>query len=128
MIAYNNTNIECVFVTKYLGMQLDPSLSFQEHANYLRKKTLGKIKLLGRVGNILDRATSLTLYKKLVLPIYDYNDFLYDCMPQKSSLMLQRLQNMCFKLILHTDKRTATSVIHNKMNIWTYYKSAGPNM
>ena len=31
MITYNNTQIQRVFVTKYLDMQLDPSLSFQEH-------------------------------------------------------------------------------------------------
>ncbi len=47
MIAYNNVQIQRVYTVKYLGMQLDPNLSFQDHAMYLRKKTLGKIKLLG---------------------------------------------------------------------------------
>ena len=98
-------------------MQLDPNLSFQEHANYLRKKTLGKIKLLGRVSHIMDRATALTLYKSLVLPIYDYNDFIYDCIPLKSSVMLQHLQNLCFKMILKVDAQTPTVDVHAEMNM-----------
>ena len=32
-------------------------------------------------------------------------------------MMLQRLQNLCFKLILHVDKRTPTMDIHAEMNM-----------
>ncbi len=65
----------------------------------------------------MDIQTALTLYKSVVLPIYDYNDFLYVCLPQKSATLLQRLQNLCLKLILQVDKQTSTSYIHKVMNM-----------
>ena len=39
-------------------------------------------------------------YKPLVLPIFDYCDLIYDCIPVKDSEMLQRLRNLANKQIL----------------------------
>ena len=56
---------------------LDCRLTFEEHANYMKSKTIGKIKLLGRIRHILDRETAIMLYKTLIILIYDYCDYLY---------------------------------------------------
>ena len=39
--------------------------------------TFGKINLLGSVRNIIDREIALLLYKSLIVPIYNYCDYIY---------------------------------------------------
>ncbi len=71
MIRFGETNIKRVEELKYLGMMLDPQLTFSAHVNYIRKKTLGKIKLLGRLSYVISQNLAASLYTSLILPIYD---------------------------------------------------------
>ena len=104
---------------KYLGIQLDPLLNFDEHVDYIKKKTIGKVKLLGRLNSFLSSETLLMLYKTLILPVIDYSDIIYDCMSQKNAMVLQKVQNMAFKSILKVLKRTSTAIIHSELNMLT---------
>ncbi len=79
-------------------MKLDPYLDFNQHVEYVKRKTIGKVKLLGRLNNILMPDTMLMFYKTLILPIIDYGDIIYDGVSQKNAVALQRLQNMAFKI------------------------------
>ncbi len=45
-------------------------------------------------------------YKTLIFPVFDYCDYIVNGMTQQDSETLQKLQNMCFTNILHTDYRT----------------------
>ena len=100
-------------------MKLDPSLTFKEHVNYVNGKTLGKIKLLGKVCSYIRPATALMLYKSLILPIFDYGDIIYDCLSVTDSKTLQVLQNMAFKFILGVPLLTPTAVIHQELEMFT---------
>ncbi len=104
---------------KYLGMKLDPSLTFKEHVNYVKGKTLGKIKLLGKVSSYIKSSTALMLYKSLILPIYDYGDIIYNCLSLADSKTLQVLQNMAFKFILGVPLLTPTAYIHRELEMST---------
>ena len=53
-------------------MKLEENLTFAEHVDYVKRKTIGKIKFLGRLNNVLSQATMLMLYKSLILPVIDY--------------------------------------------------------
>ena len=64
--------VDQVDTFKYLGVKLDPKLSFSHHVNYIKSKTISKIKILKRVRSLIDRDTSITLYKSLILPHFDY--------------------------------------------------------
>ena len=83
--------LEHCTVYKYLGIMLDPRLTFQDHMEYMKSKTFGKIKLLDRVRNIIDRETALLLYKCLILSIYDYCDYIY--LPQGGNIVLTYCKN-----------------------------------
>ncbi len=104
---------------KYLGVKLDPALSFDHHVEYIKKKTIRKVKLLGRLNDFLLPDTMLMLYKTLILPIIDYGDIIYDGMSQKNAMALQRVQNMAFKNILKAPRLTPTAKIHEDLNILT---------
>ena len=78
---------------------------------------MGKIKLLGRISGSIPQATNLMLYKTLILPIFDYCDFVWDCLSQQDSLTLQKLQNMALKNILQVDRQASTEFIHKTLNL-----------
>ena len=47
---------DCV---KYLGLMLDSQLSYANHVEYIRSKTVGKIKLLGRIAPTIKSHTAI---------------------------------------------------------------------
>ena len=75
IVENEGCELEWVETVKYLGLKLDSKLTFTAHVDYVRSKTIGKVKLLGRISGVLDRAVSVTLYKTLILPIFDYCDY-----------------------------------------------------
>ena len=92
-LKYGGVYLEQVESFKYLGMVLDSRLIFAEHIDYLNSKTYARIRLLGRVRHILDQNTALTLYKTLILPVYDYCNFIYFGINCSDKETLQKLQN-----------------------------------
>ena len=108
-------NIERVDTYKYLGMKLDSLLNFDEHVAYIKGKTIPKLKLLGRLSYSLDSQTLLTLYKTLILPIFDFGDIVYHKMSQTNADMLQRLQNMACRAILKMDRYAHVIDMHNEL-------------
>ena len=119
-------NIEIVFEehvlkpvnsVKYLGITLDSHLTFHEHVASICNRTVGKIKLLGRISGFIPQQTNLMLYKTLILPIFDYCDFVWDCVNQQDSQTLQKLQNMALKNVLQVDRLTPTDYVHQTLNM-----------
>ena len=118
-IEYGNTSIVRVTSFKYLGVVLDSRLTFSDHVCHLKSKTYSKIKLPRRVRNILNQGTALTMYKTLILPIFDYCDFIYDRISLYDQETLQKLQNCAFKTILRVDRLTSANFIHEALNLDT---------
>ena len=109
--------LEVVQNYKYLGVKLDPQLSFQAHVQYIRGKIVPKIRLLGQVSDILDQETRLSLYKSLILPIFDFSDSVYNCLNQRDSHILQKLQNCAMRCILQCDKLTHIRDMDDSLNL-----------
>ncbi len=118
-ILYSGVYIEKVNSFKYLGVVLDSRLTFGEHISYLKSKTYSKIKLLGRVRHILDQNTALTLYKTLILPVYDYCDFIYYSINSSEKEVLQKLQNCAFWTILRPDRLASMDMTHTVLHMNT---------
>ena len=75
-IIHGSHWLEKVNKYKYLGLVLDPKLTFHEHVAYVKLKTYAKVKLLSRLQNIIDHDMALTIYKTLILPNFDHCNFL----------------------------------------------------
>ena len=115
-IKHNGTILERLTSYKYLGIKLDPHLKFNDYIDYVRSKTIGKIRLLGQVSKFLDRATRLHLYKSLILPIFDYAYCIYDCLTQQDLYQLQKLQNCAMCNILQCPRLEHTVIMHSELN------------
>ena len=94
----------------------DTKVSVQDRCPF---KTYAKIKLLGRVRHIIDQQTALIMYKSLILPVFDYCDFVYYSISSNDKEILQRLQNCALKTILRVDRLARTEYIHEALNMDT---------
>ena len=111
-VQHREHQLEQCSTFKYLGIVLDSNLNFNAHAEYMKSKTIGKIRLLGRVRNTIDRDTAELLYKTLILPIYDYCDYVYYPLGVNSTDTLQKLQNIALCVIVKAEPRVSTDRLH----------------
>ncbi len=111
-VNLHGNKVAPVGVYKYLGVTLDSKLTFSEHIETIRKKSIPKIRTLCRISYYVNKETILYLYKSLLLSQIEYGDTIYDSMSERDSQYLQRLQNKCLKSILHLDPRTPTDELH----------------
>ena len=100
-----DSQLDQVTQFKYLGVVLDPKLTFT------------KLKMLGKIRNIVDRDTAFSLYQSLVLPLLDYCDVVYDGLSQYNSDMLQKLQNAGIRSVLQCDSRSHITDIHSEVKL-----------
>ena len=56
---------------KYLGVVLDPCLSWNDHVDYIGRKVSARLGMLRRARKVISRESCLTLYNAMVLPIFD---------------------------------------------------------
>ena len=118
-VSIRGMELENVSVYKYLGVKLDSRLSFSEHTSYVQSKTIPKIRVLGSIRPLLDKDTALMLYKTLVLPLFDYGDFIFDTLTQQDKSKLQKLQNCSMRSILKAEWMTPSSFMHNELQLLT---------
>ncbi len=114
-IQVNDFEIERVQKFKYLSVILDPKLRFNEHMSYIRSKVLPRLKMLEKLWYTLGRNVKPTLYKKLIRPLFDYADVVYNCLTQMDTHLLQKLQNSALRLILNCDWTTRTEEMHKEL-------------
>ena len=118
-LSIGGKKIERVACMKYLGVQLDEFLTFDEHINYIHQKSSKKLGVLRRSREFLDRSTSLLLYKSLIVPYINYCDLVYMCTTAANLSKLQILQNTACRIILQVDKHTHIDYMHKELNIMT---------
>ncbi len=116
-IVSNKEGIEIVDTYKYLGVMLDSKLTFTHHVTYLRKKSISRVKMLGKVRPMVDQSIALTIYKTIISPLFDYADVVFDCLSQQDSDRLQRIQNWALRIILQADPRTHILDMHKELKL-----------
>ena len=67
-IIFNNSLIERIHVTKFLGVMIDDKLTWKEHINHVQSKLSKSISILYRASKVLTKAALITLYYSLFYP------------------------------------------------------------
>jgi hypothetical protein len=68
-IMARDTTLERVYKYKYLGVVLDPCLSWNDHIDFLTNKISSRLGMLRKARRILPRETCITLYNAMILPL-----------------------------------------------------------
>ena len=71
-IIIDESIIECVSDTKFLGIMLDDKLSWKSHINHICNKVSKAIGILVKARRILDIDSLVTLYNTLIKPYFSY--------------------------------------------------------
>ena len=72
LVKAEDTVLSRVYQFKYLGVILDPSLSWNDHVDYIGCKVSMRLGMLRRARKIIPRESCITLYNAMILPIFDY--------------------------------------------------------
>ena len=99
----NNDVLDHVNSFKYLGVYLDPTLSWKGHLTHVRNSVNRKIGLLYRTRSFLKGDTLNTIYQSVVLPSLEYCDVVWGNAAKKYLCKLTKLQNRAGKTILNVD-------------------------
>jgi hypothetical protein len=113
-IKIDGSNIERVFVTKFLGVHIDAKLSWKNHIDSIKTKISKNVSIMYRVKYLLDSKALYALYCSLILPYLNYcceiwgNNFHTRLEP------LIKLQKRAMRIVEHCGYREHTKpIFHN---------------
>lgn len=104
---------------KYLGVILDPKLTFSHHINYICEKTNTLIKTLYCLINrkaSLNTGMKLLLYKIIFVPVMTYASSCWKDTAKTYHKKLQIQQNKILKLMMNKPRRFRTAALHEITN------------
>lgn len=116
-ITIDGEIIERVKTIKYLGIDIDEHLKFNDYLISVKKKVSSTIYLLGRIRNKINVKTAKTIYNSTIQPHFDYcSSVLFQC-NENQIKKLQKLQNRALRIILKRDRRSNINRMLTDLNI-----------
>ena len=98
-ISVNNSVINNVKSMNYLGLEIDDTLTFNQHVKRLSKALYLKISKFARVCKSIPREISIKIYNSTIQPTIDYVISVWGCTSQNNINKIQRQQNYCARVI-----------------------------
>ena len=98
-ITLNEKPLDKITSTKLLGMIIDENLNFNQHIDFLIKKTSPKIALLKRLRHILPLESLNKIYHATVQPHFDYSLTVWGNSSKQNLSSIQKLQNRAARAI-----------------------------
>ena len=71
-VRVGDTVLSRVYQIKYLGVMLDPYLSWNDRIDYIGRKISVKLGMLRKARKVIPRESCLTLNNAVKLPVFDY--------------------------------------------------------
>ena len=109
--------IEHVSVYKYLGLWLDPHLTFEHHMNSICRKVKSRTYILRQMRSYISENLALDLYQSLIAPHFLYADTIYDGGNKAAKHNLQVAQNNALRVVKNVDQRYSATALHSQLNV-----------
>jgi hypothetical protein len=115
-INYQHTKISNTLSYKYLGIQLDKSLSLSDHTSTTYKKALGRLYLLQRLRPQLTIKAALSIYKSMLVPLFTYCSIITCQTNNTYKTKIRSLENRARVIITkgRPVKTPSIELLHNK--------------
>ena len=111
------TPLQKVEKFKYLGVWLDPTLSFKVHVDHIVRKVNWRINMLYRSRSCFSRKVRLKLVNQLILPIFDYCDVVYYSATNRVLSPLNKVFNRICRFALECPYRTHHCTMYQDLNL-----------
>ena len=98
-VKINNLQLANVSSYKYLGVDIDRNLTYEEvvHNTYLKANK--KLFTLRKIRPYVTERVAALIYKQFILPIMDYADFLFESAPKYELDYLDTVQKRAIRII-----------------------------
>ena len=116
-LKVNGKPIKQVASYNYLGILLDPGLTFERHVNQIVSKVSNKVSQLRRMRKFLNVDAAVLVYKNMILPILEYGDVFLTAASKDNRDKLQILQNKALRVALQVDKYYDTDLLHTEAKL-----------
>ena len=116
-LKVNGQPLERVTSYHYLGVTLDPSLTFDKHITKLIGKVSDKVMQLKRMRMFLSSEAAVLVYKNMILPMIEYGDIFLTAASKENRGKLQVLQNKAPRAALQVDKYYDTADLHSEVGL-----------
>ena len=98
-VNFDGTTLSNVVSYKYLGVDLDKDLTYEQAVHNTYIKANKKLFTLRKIRPYISQRVSALIYKQFVLPILDYADFLFDSTVKRELDLLDKIQERALTLI-----------------------------
>ena len=71
-VKYQHHTVNVTTSYRYLGVDIDPSLTFNEYFMKLYKNATGRLHFLNKLRFQMDTKAAVTIYKSLIIPVLTY--------------------------------------------------------
>lgn len=106
---------------KYLGLWLDPYLTWNNHISHIKNKISPIIGLTYRLKNYLPRKCLKLLYHSFINSHLQYLNMIWGLTSKRNIADLQTLQNRAIKNILGLNRLTSTTDLYNRPRPENFY-------
>ena len=120
-IIINNTKISRVYVTKFLGVQIDSQLSWKMHIDYICKKLSKCTAILLKARKVLGKSCLTTLYYTFAYPYFIYCNHVWGNTYQTNLDRLMIIQKKLIRIITGSPYRAHTEPLFYANRILTVY-------
>ena len=121
-LIINDVVISQAEKTKFLGVIIDPHLSFQKHISYMKGKIARGIGCLRKSRPFVDEKTLKTLYNAMIYPHFTYCIEVWGNNYSKYLEPLMKLQHWAIHVITGTRKYDHVTPLFNRLKLMTLEK------
>ena len=115
-IVCNKNLLERTTTYKYLGADIDNTLTMDSFNKNVCKKVNFKLYMFGKIRKYITTHAAILIYKQTILPYFDYGSFLMNSASQNSISKLDKYQNRALRLIEYKPKHQRAKHLANLMS------------
>ena len=116
-LSLDGHTIKQVRVYKFLGIQINDTLTWKDHIDFIISKASRQINLLRRLSLFLPTPLRILFYKSYIMPIFDYCDVVWQQCTSQESTRLELLHNLAIKSILHKSRFDSASTPRQQLGV-----------
>ena len=118
-LFYGTINIVVTESYKYLGILLDPGLTFNHHFNKVYKKAAARINLLKKLRPILSIAAAEVVVKSVILPTVTYCGIINLSITNTQRQRYNSLESRATKIVYDNEENSLPKIENIKRRAWT---------
>ena len=121
-LVIDGSKIELVNKTKFLGVIIDPHLTFNSHIQYIKGKISRGVGILNKCKRYLSVSTLVTLYYSFLYPYLNYCNCIWGNTCRSYLEPLIKLQKRAVRIISSAHRRAHTEPLFTNLRILTIPK------